>query len=143
MSTSSRRSPSSDQKSSITTRLMLGVALITLAAFGLTAAISYWKSSRALLASSQATLENLAQFESKRMAIEMSQAYDAVQTLAESLHTQRGQISRATVDATIKQQLIFHPERAGMCVLFEPDAFDGKDAEFVNAPSHGIPPAAS
>ena len=136
MSTSSRRSPSIDQKSSITTRLMLGVALITLAAFGLTAAISYWKSSRALLASSQATLENLAQFESKRMAIEMSQAYDAVQTLAESLHTQRGQISRATVDATIKQQLIFHPERAGMCVLFEPDAFDGKDAEFVNAPSH-------
>jgi methyl-accepting chemotaxis protein len=136
MSTPPRRPASSEQKSSVASRLMLGIALIALAAFGLTAAISYWKSSRALLASSQATLENLAQFEAQRMAIEMSQTYDAVQTLAESLHTQRGQVSRATVDQTLKQQLALHPERAGMCVLFEPDAFDGKDAEFVNAPSH-------
>src|SRR5690606_8108746 len=99
-------------------------------------AISYWKSSRALLASSQATLENLAQFEAQRMAIEMSQTYDATQTLAENLLVQRGQISRATVDQTLKQQLVAHPERAGTCVLFEPEAFDGKDTEFVNAPSH-------
>ncbi len=29
-----------------------------------------------------------------------------------------------------------HPERAGMCVLWEPDAFDGNDAQFVDAPEH-------
>ncbi|MQP77712.1 HAMP domain-containing protein [Stenotrophomonas sp. MYb238] len=136
MSTSSHRSTSGEHKSSVATRLMLGIALIALSAFGLTAAISYWKSSRALLASSQGALENLAQFESQRLAIELSRTYDAVQTLAESLHTQRGQISRATVSQTFRQQLQLHPERAGMCVLWEPDAFDGKDAEFVDAPEH-------
>ncbi|MGB3393402.1 MAG: cache domain-containing protein, partial [Stenotrophomonas sp.] len=136
MPISSHRTTSGDRKSSVATRLMLGIALIALAAFGATAAISYWKSSSALLASSQATLENLARYEAQHLAIEMSQTYDAVQTLAESLHVQRGQISRASVDETLKQQLALHPERAGMCTLWEPEAFDGKDAEFVDAPSH-------
>ena len=136
MSPSLRRTTRNEHKSSVATRLMLGVALISLAAFGLTAAISYWKSSQALLQSAQSSLENLAQFEAQRLATEMSQTYDAVQTLAESLQTQRGQVSRATIDQTLRQQLVLHPERAGMCVLFEPDAFDGKDAEFVDAPSH-------
>ena len=129
------KSPAS-RSGSVATRLMLGVALIAIAAFGLTAAVSYWKSSRALLASAQGALENLAQYETQRVAVEMSQSYDAVQTLAESLKTQRGQVSRAVIDETIKQQVEAHPERAGMCVLFEPDAFDGKDAEFVDAPMH-------
>ncbi len=129
------KSPAS-RSGSVATRLMLGVALIAIAAFGLTAAVSYWKSSRALLASAQGALENLAQYETQRVAVEMSQSYDAVQTLAENLETQRGQVSRAVVDETFKQQVEMHPERAGMCVLFEPDAFDGKDAEFVDAPMH-------
>ena len=129
------RSPAS-RSGSVATRLMLGVALIAIAAFGVTAAVSYWKSSRALLASAQGALENLAQYETQRVAVEMSQSYDAVQTLAESLKTQRGQVSRAVIDETFKQQVEAHPERAGMCVLFEPDAFDGKDAEFVDAPMH-------
>jgi methyl-accepting chemotaxis protein len=124
------------RNSSVANRLMLGVALIALAAFGVTAATSYWKSSKALLAVSQSELENLTQFEAQRLAVEMSRTYDAVQTMAENLEMQRGQISRAAVDQTFKQQMELHPERAGMCVLFEPDAFDGKDAEFVNAPSH-------
>ncbi len=129
------KSPAS-RSGSVATRLMLGVALIAIAAFGLTATVSYWKSSRALLASAQGALENLAQYETQRVAVEMSQSYDAVQTLAENLKTQRGQVSRAVVDETFKQQVEMHPERAGMCVLFEPDAFDGKDAEFVDAPMH-------
>ncbi len=132
----SRRHSNSEQKSSVVVRLMLGIALIALAAFGVTAAISYWKSSRALLASSQATLENLAQFEAQQMAGEMSTTYDAVRTLAESLQSQRGQISRAAFDRTLKEQLAWHPERAGLCVLFEPNAFDGRDADFVDAPAH-------
>jgi methyl-accepting chemotaxis protein len=136
MPASSSRSPSGERKSSVATRLMLGIALIALAAFGLTAAISYWKSSRALLASSQATLENLARYEAQHLSTEMSQTYDAVQTLAENLGTQRGQISRAAISQTFRQQMELHPERAGMCVLWEPDAFDGNDAQFVDAPEH-------
>lgn len=136
MSATPPRSISSERKSSVATRLMLGIALIALAAFGLTAAISYWKSSRALLASSQATLENLARYEAQHLSTEMSQTYDAVQTLAENLGTQRGQISRAAISQTFRQQMELHPERAGMCVLWEPDAFDGNDAQFVDAPEH-------
>ncbi|MBV2210113.1 MAG: HAMP domain-containing protein [Thermomonas sp.] len=126
----------SSANKSVATRLMLGVALIAIAAFGLTAGISYWKSSTALLDSAHASLDNLAQLEAQRMAKGMTQTYDAVQTFAESLKAQRGHLSREAISQTLKEQMELHPERAGMSVLFEPNAFDGKDAEYVNAPGH-------
>ena len=136
MGNTARIAASAGRGSGIAIRLMKGVALITLAAFGLTAAISYWKSSNALLDSAQGSLQSLAQLEARNIARDLSRTYDSVQTLAENLQVEHGQVSRAAVDLAIKQQLAMHPERAGMCTLWEPNAFDGKDAEFVNAPGH-------
>ncbi len=124
--------------SSVANRLMLGVALIALAAFGLTAAISYWKSSRALLDTSKAQLENLASLEAQRVSTELTGAYDTAQTLANAIALQRsqGQLTRPAAAALLRGQLQAHPEWVGLGTLWEPNAFDGKDAEHVGDEAH-------
>ena len=74
--------PRSGSGSSIVIRLMLGVALIALISFGVTAAISYWKSSRALLSSSQDAMRNLAGLEAQRVSAGLGEAYDTATTPA-------------------------------------------------------------
>ena len=126
------------RSSSVANRLMLGVALIALAAFGVTAAISYWKSSQALLAASQAELENLASLEAQRVSTELAGAYDTAQTLAHTIQLQRGQgqLTRPATAALLRGQLQVHPEWVGLGTLWEPNAFDGKDAEHVGDEAH-------
>jgi len=128
--------PRSD--SSIVSRLMLGVALIALLSFGVTAAISYWKSSHALLASSQDTMRNLAGLEAQRVSAELGEAYDTANTLATTLRLQhqQGILTRPGVSALLKQQLLAHPEWVGVSTLWEPEAFDGADAEHVGDEAH-------
>ena len=124
--------------SSIVSRLMLGVALIALLSFGVTAAISYWKSSHALLASSQDTMRNLAGLEAQRVSAELGEAYDTANTLATTLRLQhqQGILTRPGVSALLKQQLLAHPEWVGVSTLWEPEAFDGADAEHVGDEAH-------
>jgi len=129
---------SHSRNSSIAARLMLGTVLIALAAFGATAAISYWKSSRALLATSQAELENLAELEAQRISAELAGSYDTARTLANTLLLQRrqGTLTRPAAAALFRSQLESHPEWVGMGTMWEPDAFDGKDAEHVGDEAH-------
>ncbi|WP_306767967.1 methyl-accepting chemotaxis protein [Stenotrophomonas sp. MYb238] len=124
--------------SSIVSRLMLGVALIALLSFGVTAAISYWKSSHALLSSSQDAMRNLAGLEAQRVSDGLSEAYDTANTLAATLLLQRQQgiLTRPAVSALFKQQLSGHPDWVGMGTLWEPDAFDGADAAHTGDEAH-------
>jgi methyl-accepting chemotaxis protein/methyl-accepting chemotaxis protein-1 (serine sensor receptor) len=124
--------------SSIVTRLMLGVALIALISFGVTAAISYWKSSRALLSSSQDAMRNLAGLEAQRVSAGLGEAYDTATTLAGTLRLQQQQgiLTRQAVSALLKQQLLAHPEWVGVSTLWEPDAFDGADAAHADDEGH-------
>ena len=46
--------------------------------------------------------------------------------------TENVQLSREQVNAMLRQVLKDNPQFVGVDVLFEPDAFDGRDAEFVN-----------
>jgi len=117
---------------------MLGVALIALISFGVTAAISYWKSSRALLSSSQDAMRNLAGLEAQRVSAGLGEAYDTATTLAGTLRLQQQQgiLTRQAVSALLKQQLLAHPEWVGVSTLWEPDAFDGADAAHADDEGH-------
>jgi methyl-accepting chemotaxis protein len=44
--------------------------------------------------------------------------------------------SRASADAVMREMLARHPDYLGIWSCWEPNAFDGRDAEFVNAPGH-------
>jgi methyl-accepting chemotaxis protein len=131
------RTPS-PRPGSIANRLMLGTALIAMLCFGVTAAISYREASQALIEASRQTMQSQADAESRRVGAELATAFSTSQALADSLVVQHsaGTLSRATASQVLQQQLRSHPEWVGLGTLWEPQAFDGKDSEFVDAPAH-------
>ncbi|WP_269801226.1 MULTISPECIES: methyl-accepting chemotaxis protein [unclassified Stenotrophomonas] len=128
----------STRQPSVARRLMLGTGLLALACFGFTAVISYWRSSDALLDSAQARLQDLAGQEAQRIAAEIAVAADTGTALANSFSVQRslGSLDRTAANEIIRAQLQAHPQWLGMGTLWEPDAFDGKDAAFVDSEGH-------
>ena len=48
----------------------------------------------------------------------------------------QGVPSRASLTAALRQTLVAEPDVLALYTLWEPDAFDGRDADFVNAPGH-------
>ncbi len=123
---------------SIATRVMYGTALVALLAFGVAAAASYLRSSQSLLAGARTTMETLASAEAQRIAGELTGAFDTNAALANALLAQRGAdgLSREAASAIFKRQLEAHPEWVGVGTLWEPDAFDGKDADYRAADGH-------
>ncbi|QJD67628.1 HAMP domain-containing protein [Xanthomonas campestris pv. badrii] len=119
-------------------RLMFGTAVIASLCFGLTAAISYWQSSRALMISAQSTMQNAARHQAEQVANELGQAFTIGQSVASTLLAQRGNggISRDAASAIVHDQLKNHPEWVGMGTLWEAQAFDGKDGVYVDAKGH-------
>jgi len=136
MSTS--RLSASKRPGSIANRLMLGTALIAMLCFGVTAALSYREASQALLESSRRTMESQAEAESRRVGADLAAAFSTSQALADSLVVQHraATLSRATAAQVLHQQLQSHPEWVGLGTLWEPQAFDGRDADFVGAEAH-------
>jgi hypothetical protein len=86
---------------SIATRVMYGVALVALLAFGVAAAASYLRSSQALLTGARATMEGLASLEAQRISGELGRAFDGNEALAHALLAQRAGdgVSRAAASA--------------------------------------------
>ncbi len=123
---------------SIATRVMYGTAIVAVIAFGVAAAASYLRSSQSLLASAHTAMEGLASQEAQRISGELTRAFDTNEALGNALLTQRGGdgISRAAASAIFKRQLQAHPEWVGVGTLWEADAFDGKDADYVDAEGH-------
>jgi len=119
-------------------RLMLGTALVATFAFGLTALFIYLRSSDALMASSRATLENMANLEAQRISAELGRGFESDQILAGSFLSLRqdGVLTRHSASRMIQQQLQANPQWIGVGTLWEADAFDGKDAEYVDAEGH-------
>ncbi|MFT3668544.1 MAG: methyl-accepting chemotaxis protein [Pseudoxanthomonas sp.] len=123
---------------SIATRVMAGTAILALLAFGVAATASYLRSSESLLAAARTSMDGLASLEAERISGELTSAFDANDALAHALLAQRAGdgISRASASAIFKRQLEAHPEWVGVGTLWEPDAFDGKDADFTTAEGH-------
>ncbi|HCV97045.1 MAG TPA: chemotaxis protein, partial [Stenotrophomonas sp.] len=132
------RPTSSPRPGSIANRLMLGTALIAMLCFGITAAISYREASQALMDSSRQTMQSEANAESRRVGADLAAAFSTSQALADSLVVQHatGTLTRATAAQVLQQQLRSHPEWVGLGTLWEPQAFDGKDSEYVDAEAH-------
>jgi methyl-accepting chemotaxis protein len=123
---------------SIAMRLMLGTALVATFAFGLTAMIIYLRSSDALMSVSRANLENMANLEAQRISAEMGLGFESNDTLASSFLSlrQSGALTRQNASSVLQQKLLANPQWIGVGTLWEPDAFDGKDAEFVDTDGH-------
>ncbi|UYC10297.1 methyl-accepting chemotaxis protein [Xanthomonas sp. CFBP 8445] len=128
---------SSTRPSSVATRLMLGVAAIALLCFGITAAIIYARSSSALLASAKVGMTDTARLESERIGNTIGASAVSNQALANALLAQRGQDkARDLFSESLRRELQQHPDWTGIGTLWEPQALDGKDAEYANSAGH-------
>ncbi|WP_160874075.1 methyl-accepting chemotaxis protein [Nocardioides flavescens] len=67
---------------------------------------------------------------------DLTGALDTVTVLASSLATMRreGDTSRTVMSQMVRDTLAAHPDYFGMCTAWEPNALDGRDAEFVDDP---------
>ena len=50
------------------------------------------------------------------------------------MKTQGSQLNRSQVNAMLKQVLVDNPQFVGVYTLWEPNAFDSKDAQYANTP---------
>ncbi|UYB50528.1 methyl-accepting chemotaxis protein [Xanthomonas sp. AM6] len=125
------------RSTSVATRLMVGVASIAVLCFGVTAAIIYVRSSDALLASAKTGMTEAAHLEAQRISSDIGAAFVSSQAFATSLLAQRHHDRmRETFSDIVLRELRQHPDWTGLGTLWEPQAFDGKDAAYANAEGH-------
>jgi PAS domain S-box-containing protein len=82
-----------------------------------------------------------AENEANRVTAELNQALFTARALAQSLSvvkTSEGTITltRDQANAILRQVLVDNPQFLGTYTVWEPDQFDGRDADFVNQPGH-------
>jgi putative methionine-R-sulfoxide reductase with GAF domain len=83
----------------------------------------------------------VAESEAVRVEAGLNAALNAARTLAQTLAlTKRAQnpvqLDRDEANAILRQALEDNPQFLGVFTLWEPNAFDGLDAQYVNAPAH-------
>jgi len=73
-----------------------------------------------------------------RLEYRLGTAIGTARTLSEAFSgwIAHGKPSRAEADAMLRGALAGSPDYIGVWTLWEPNAFDGKDAEFANTPGH-------
>ncbi|EPC00498.1 hypothetical protein L861_06045 [Litchfieldella anticariensis FP35 = DSM 16096] len=89
----------------------------------------------------QAMLEQVnetARAEAEQVSTALEKSMRTAQTLAGALTGLKleGLTDRQAADAMLRQVLIDNPELVGVYTLWEPNAFDGHDADYVNAKAH-------
>ncbi|MDM8519175.1 methyl-accepting chemotaxis protein [Anaerolineales bacterium HSG6] len=113
--------------------VVIGLFLLITAAiaFGIAGYRSYWRAEN--VAESQAIA--VAKLQAGVIKAEIEVALAAGRTLAQTLAVVKSQnvaLSRDEVNAILKQLLADNPHFLGTYTLWEPDAFDGQDAVYVN-----------
>jgi methyl-accepting chemotaxis protein len=110
---------------SVTTLILISLAFI-----------SHQRSSR--LAEEQATqlATQVARYHAAHIKAQLDEVMLPARTLAQAFMAQKaaGLTDRRAADATLKKVLEDNPRFSGVWMVWEPNAFDGRDAAFVNTP---------
>jgi methyl-accepting chemotaxis protein len=92
-----------------------------------------------LLRSGEIEAQSAAETQATLINNKIERALNTARTLEESfsaMKTQDIHLDRSEVNAMLKQVLEDNPNFLGVYTLWEPNAFDGKDAQYVNAEGH-------
>lgn len=110
------------------------VSTMVLLGFGLTIAVLTYKASTLQSESALQYTRTLSKQHAEEVKAEIESAFDTARTLAQSLeglHT-AGLANRKLADNMLKHILENNPGFIGIWTIWEPNAFDGRDSEFVN-----------
>ncbi|HEX5755784.1 MAG TPA: methyl-accepting chemotaxis protein [Arenimonas sp.] len=123
---------------SISTKLLLTAAVVALVCFGATALVISSSISGLLEQQGRESLQVRALQEAEKLAASLNRSMEAtrIQALALEGMIEAGQPSREAANAMLARGLASHPEWITNWVMFEPDGFDARDAEYVDTPNH-------
>jgi methyl-accepting chemotaxis protein len=121
-------------KLSLTAKLCLAATLLCVFCVVATSAVLGWRTSSAAKAQANKDAQLAGQEAAVVVAAELGKSFSAVKTLADTLHGMKAAgmpPSREQLDAMAREVLSRHPEFIGTYSIWEPNALDGKDADFV------------
>ncbi|MBB5204628.1 methyl-accepting chemotaxis protein [Inhella inkyongensis] len=123
---------------SLRTRFLMAVAAVVLLAFAGAIGVLIFKASAQQQDLIEAQADQMAEAQAQEAARALELALDMTRSTAAALRGLRlqGGVDRAQVDALLKSVLEAHPTVLAMGTAWEPNAFDGKDAEYVGKPVH-------
>jgi methyl-accepting chemotaxis protein len=120
-------------------RMMVFVLATALGIAAATCAVIAWKACASLAEEAHLNADTLASGIGDRVANEFETVFSAAQTVAHFAASQKGRGARgdrAAFDAFLVHMLERQPGWLGTYTGWEPDAFDGRDAEFRNTAGH-------
>ncbi len=121
---------------SLKTRILISTAIVFF--ISLTIIVVYNSKSRideqtnAALKNSVTISENLIH----DIQLNIDYTFDALRILNDNLSVSKNKLDRATANEMLKNLMKNNPDFFGICTLWEPNAFDGKDNEFINQTGH-------
>ncbi|MBD9567158.1 methyl-accepting chemotaxis protein [Ensifer sp. ENS08] len=103
-----------------------------------TAAVVFWLSYQQLRERSIAEMTNAASASARNVETKFAEAKTLANNIRSALYAVKGtgEPSRAEIETLMKRWIVDNPLAVGMSTGWEPNAFDGKDAEFVGKPGH-------
>ncbi|QDX28452.1 methyl-accepting chemotaxis protein [Dickeya poaceiphila] len=126
------------RKNTLSTRTLVLVTTVIIIAIGFSTIIGFllWQSGQQQKASVQQVLEQTATASAYSVQSRIDVALFAARSLMQSVVSLResGLPDRATTEQILKSTLKNHPELLSMSLAFEPNAFDGKDAQYAGQP---------
>lgn len=123
------------KKMRLGTRMLVSISSVAVLAFAVTITLVTLKARQMALSQAYETADNLAGYHASEVRSELDRVMNAARTLAESLEglkSDDGLLSRASANAMLRQVLHRNPALLGVWTCWEPDALDGRDAEFAN-----------
>lgn len=126
------------QKMSIQMQMALPIVLIAFGAMGFNAFINTKNSREKAVDDAQAITEKTADSAANQIRLDVEQAFTIARTMAVLEESQKssGIAHRDETNLGLRELLVKNPMLIGTWTGWEPNAYDGKDATFVNAPGH-------
>lgn len=126
------------KKLSLRSQLLLVVVCIVLAGFVLTLAVLTHRAANMQQSTALKHVEEMADKFSKQASMPILTALNTSRVLANALSAmqQTGHADRALANTMMREILQGNPGYISVWTIWEPDAFDGRDAEYVGTEGH-------
>jgi methyl-accepting chemotaxis protein len=125
------------RRRSIRNKILLWAGLCMFGTLGIVVTYSSITTRTIALESARQNLSSVAKKDADEITVVIGGALDTARTLANALSTVKSahaSLTRETVDSMLKTTLERNVDFLGVYTAWEPNAFDGNDARFVNSP---------
>lgn len=132
--------PSVPRRTRLARRILWPVVLASSAALALLVGIVSQRASQLATREAGRAAAEMAQRYAQQTRAELQPALTATHTLAQAAEglQSAGLPARDAVDSIMRGVLAGNPERLGIWLIYEPDAFDGQDVSFAGLPGYAL-----